>query len=128
MNYPDALRNTIQRLRGIVIENRDAVDCMKHHDSEDTLHYADPPYVFSTRTDDKHDYAHEMSDDDHCTLASALKELNGMVVLSGYRCALYDELYADWHRIDWAARADGQAKRIESLWMSKNIVKQGFDF
>jgi DNA adenine methylase len=128
MNYPDALRNTIQRLRGIVIENRDAVDCMKHHDSEDTLHYADPPYVFSTRTDDKHDYAHEMSDNDHRTLASVLKELNGMVVLSGYRYALYDELYADWHRIDRAARADGQAKRIESLWLSKNIVKQGFDF
>ena len=61
MNYPDALRMTIQRLRGVVIENRDAMACMLHHDSPQTLHYCDPPYVFSTRTDAKADYQHEMT-------------------------------------------------------------------
>ena len=43
MNYPDCLRLVIQRLRGVVIEHRDALDCMARHDSPDTLHYVDPP-------------------------------------------------------------------------------------
>lgn len=118
MNYPDALRQTIQRLRGVVIENRDAVACMNQHDAQTTLHYVDPPYVFSTRSDGKDDYRHEMTDEQHEQLASALRELQGMVVLSGYRCDLYDRLYNGWLRIDREARADGAAKRVESLWLS----------
>lgn len=118
MNYPDALRQTIQRLRGVVIENRDAVEAMKQHDAPTTLHYVDPPYVFSTRSDGKADYRHEMDDEQHEALSVALRELEGMVVLSGYRCDLYDRLYDGWVRIDRAARADGAAHRVESLWLS----------
>jgi DNA adenine methylase len=127
MNYPDALRITIQRLRGIVIENRDALKCMQHHDSAETLHYADPPYVFSTRSDAHGDYPFEMSDEQHQTLAAGLKELTGMVIVSGYRSDLYDSLYAGWKRIDRAAHADGAAKRIESLWLSPNIKAPGLE-
>lgn len=129
MNYPDALRITVQRLRGVVIENRDAMDCMLHHDAPQTLHYVDPPYVFATRSDFRHDYRHEMSDQNHEELAETLHSLNGMVVLSGYRCDLYDRLYAGWKRIDRAAYADGSAKRVESLWLSPNCkVQINFDW
>lgn len=128
MNYPDALRITIQRLRGIVIENRDALKCMQHHDTPETLHYADPPYVFSTRTDNHGDYTHEMSDEQHQVLHAGLKELTGMVIVSGYRCDLYDSLYSGWTRIDRAAHADGATKRVESLWLSPNIQAPGLDF
>ena len=127
MNYPDALRITIQRLRGIVIENRDAVKCMTQHDTPETLHYADPPYVMSTRSDGHGDYSHEMTDADHEALASALRGLSGMVIVSGYRCDMYDSLYAGWKRIDKAANADGAAKRIESLWLSPRIKAPGLD-
>lgn len=128
MNYPEALRTTIQRLRGIVIENRDALACMRHHDTPETLHYADPPYVFSTRADGHGDYPFEMTDEDHQTLSDGLKTLHGMVIVSGYRSDLYDHLYAGWSRIDRIAHADGAAKRIESLWLSPNIKAAGFDF
>jgi DNA adenine methylase len=124
MNYPEALRMTVQRLRGVVIENRDAIACMKQHDAPTTLHYVDPPYVFGTRADAGHDYRHEMTDQDHQTLAGALRELQGMVVVSGYRCDLYDAIYAGWRRIDRAAHADGAAKRVESLWLSLGIKGQ----
>lgn len=124
MNYPDALRVTIQRLRGIVIENRDALACMRQHDSPETLHYADPPYVMATRSDGHGDYSHEMTDADHATLAAGLLELKGMVIVSGYRCDMYDALYSSWRRIDRAAHADGAAKRVESLWISPNIKGQ----
>lgn len=128
MNYPDALRTTIQRLRGIVIENRDALKCMQQHDSLETLHYVDPPYVMSTRSDGHSDYSHEMTEVDHQVLAAGLADLKGMVIVSGYRCDLYGALYRGWQRIDKAAYADGAAKRIESLWLSPNIKAPGFDF
>ena len=128
MNYPAALRITIQRLRGVIVENRDALTCMRQHDSAETLHYADPPYVMSTRSDEKADYSHEMTDADHQTLAAGLRELVGMVIVSGYRSDMYDDLYAGWKRIDRAAYADGAVKRIESLWISPNVRADGFDF
>lgn len=128
MNYPEALRITIQRMRGIVIENKDALACMQQHDTLETLHYADPPYVMSTRSDGHGDYSHEMTDADHHALATGLRELTGMVVVSGYKSGLYEELYAGWKRIDRAAHADGAAKRIESLWLSPNVRAPGLDF
>lgn len=93
-HYPDALRVTIERLQGVVIENRDANDVMQTHDSQETLHYVDPPYVAATR-DAGSDYRHEMADADHERLAETLHGLSGAVVLSGYRSALYDQLYGD---------------------------------
>lgn len=120
MNYPDALRITIQRLRGVVIENRDAIECMRQHDAPETLHYCDPPYAHETRYlgNKSGAYRHEMSDADHDALAEALHGLTGMVVLSGYRCGAYDALYKKWRRIDKAAHADGAKARIESIWLS----------
>jgi len=41
-----------------------------------------------------------------------------MVMLSGYRCDLYDELYADWQRIDRKVVADGARPRTECLWFN----------
>ncbi len=127
MNYPDALRITIQRLRGVVIENRDALACMRHHDTPETLHYADPPYVFSTRKDDKADYPHEMTDAEHESLAAGLHSLKGMVIVSGYRCDAYDTLFKGWRRVDKVAHADGASKRVESLWLSPNMPAPGLE-
>jgi len=124
MNYPDALRATIQRMRGVVIENKDAVECMKTHDAATTLHYVDPPYVFSTRSDLRHDYRHEMEDVDHEEMALDLKKLIGMVCVSGYRSDLYDRIFAGWMRVDRKAKADGASERVESLWLSDNCVVQ----
>lgn len=125
-NYPAHLHRVIDRLRGVVIENRCALDVMRAHDCEEALHYVDPPYVHSTRAlrTRAPAYRHEMTDADHEALASSLIGLRGMVVLSGYRCGLYDRLYATWHRVDVAAHADGAKARVESLWLSPNAVKQ----
>ncbi|WP_225045011.1 DNA adenine methylase [Pseudomonas aeruginosa] len=123
-NYPDALAAITERLQGVVIENRDALVLMEHHDRPSTLHYVDPPYVHSTRsTKVRHNatgksYRHELDDDQHRDLAAFLKGLSGMVVLSGYPCPLYDELYSTWHRLERNALADGARDRIECLWLN----------
>lgn len=124
-NYADAVEPLIERLRGVVIEQRDAMAVMVHQDGEETLHYVDPPYVHSTRSVKvNHDlkrksYKHELSDEQHVTLADGLKRLKGMVVLSGYPSELYNGLYGDWFRVDRAAHADGARERVESLWFNE---------
>lgn len=123
-NYPDHVPAFVARLRGVVIEQTDAVEVMKRHDGPDTLHYVDPPYVHSTRsqkvrgTVTRKAYRHEMDDDQHRRMAEQLHALRGTVVLSGYRCQLYDEMYADWLRLDRMALADGARQRMECLWLS----------
>lgn len=122
MNYPDVLPPIIERLRGLVIESRPAVEVIEQHDAPHALHYCDPPYPHSTRSTamhGNHGYSHEMTDDQHRELAATLRKVTGHVVLSGYPCDLYDrELYPDWHRIERAAHADGAQDRTEVLWLS----------
>ncbi len=117
-NYPDALVEIIERLRGVVILNRDACEVMSAHDGLETLHYVDPPYVFETRSDLSKDYAVELSDSDHETLLDFLDGLAGMVMLSGYPHALYDERLKHWGRLTRKALADGAKERTEVLWLN----------
>jgi DNA adenine methylase len=128
-NYPGALPATIERLRGVVIENGDAVAVMRRHDSADTLHYVDPPYVHETRgrsggglagggVAPSAGYRHELTGDDHRTLLDALLSLKGMVVLSGYPTDEYDSLLTGWMRVEREALADGARKRLEILWIN----------
>lgn len=123
-NYPGAFGSIIERLRGVVIENRDATAVMIAHDGDDTVHYVDPPYVASTR-DKGDDYRHEMTDNNHIDLAMTLHELRGSVVLSGYRSALYDEMYSNWRCIERNAHADGALDRVECLWLSPSCPPSG---
>ena len=119
-NYPSIIPAFVDRLKGVVIENRPAIDVLNAHDTAHTLHYVDPPYVHETRNMNGTNkaYAHEMTDEDHEELANALHELKGMVVLSGYRCDLYDKLFAGWKCIQREAFADGAVKRVECLWLN----------
>jgi len=123
-NYPGSFGDVIERLRGVVIENRDAADVMFAHDGEETVHYVDPPYVAATR-DRGGDYRHEMTDADHEALADMLHELRGPVVLSGYRSELYDALYNGWRRVERHAHADGARDRVECLWLSPQCPPHG---
>ncbi|PKM43223.1 MAG: methyltransferase [Gammaproteobacteria bacterium HGW-Gammaproteobacteria-1] len=123
-NKPAALIAVTQRLCGVTIENKPAVDLIRQHDGEDVLFYVDPPYVHQTRAPlcnrgVRQRYRHEMSDDDHRALADVLNNAAGMVVLSGYQSPLYDDLYSGWWRTERTAMADGGIKRMEALWLNK---------
>ena len=121
-NYPNAIESLIERLRGVVIENRDACEVMLCHDSATTVHYVDPPYVHETRmtatAHGAHGYKFEMTDADHERMAETLRELSGMVVLSGYGCPMYDRLFGDWTRFERRALADGALERTEVVWIN----------
>lgn len=127
-NYPSQVPAIVERLAGVVIEHRDALDVMTTHDRPDALHYVDPPYVHRTRSGGnpycaKHKYQHEMTDADHAKLIAALHRLRGMVIVSGYADAIYDEGLAGWQRVTRASLADGARRRTEVLWINPAAVE-----
>lgn len=127
-NFSPAVPVIIDRLAGVVIENRPAVEVLRRHDSPDTLHFVDPPYLHETRSrahrrpDNGGVYRHEMTDDQHAELLSELLELEGMVVLCGYPSDLYDRMLAGWRQVRRAALADGAAPRTEVLYLNPACV------
>ena len=121
LGYPAALEQVIERLSGVIIENRNALEVMREYDSSDSLHYIDPPYVFSTRDKGK-DYRHEMDDVDHKILLEQVKTLQGMVIISGYENEVYSDLLADWMKVSRRALADGGVARTEVLWISPSAA------
>lgn len=122
---PDAVLALSERLQGVVIENRPALDVMARFDGPETLLYVDPPYVHSTRSGKRiagaleHAYSHELGDDDHRELLAWLGQCRSMVMVSGYRNEIYDAALADWTRVEIEALADGARKRVECLWVNR---------
>lgn len=118
VNYPSVIEDFYKRLQGVTIECRDAIDVIKQHDSEHTLHYVDPPYLPETRKR-VGAYKHELNVDDHVRLIDCLKSTRGTVILSGYDSPFYNEELKDWERFEKSAYADGAKKRTEVLWIKK---------
>jgi DNA adenine methylase len=110
------------RLHRVQVENTDAVSCIRHHDSPETLFYVDPPYVGSVRCGSSlKAYRHEMTDDAHKALLAALLGIRGFACVSGYASPLYDSALAGWNRTEWKAVARqgvGRATstRTEVVW------------
>lgn len=128
VNYPKQIKAFTERLSGVVIENKDALELIPQHDTPETFFYVDPPYPHSTRNMRRGNTAYEceMTDDDHRRLAECLHQAQGKVLLSGYPCDLYDsELYSDWQRVEIPHLADGARKRTEVIWMNYEGQKQG---
>lgn len=128
-NLADAYGRLIERLRGVVIECRDADKVMAQHDAAETLHYVDPPYMPEARSQKSrrgkiryHAYRCEMTEADHAKLLELLRSLVGSVVLSGYSTPLYEMALKDWHREEQATFADGARLRTEVLWLNKAAV------
>lgn len=123
-NLPPALEAIVDRLQGVVIENRPALSLLERFDGPDTLVYADPPYLHDTRSQKRvhgaleHAYKHEMGLADHQAMLEALRACASMVVLSGYASDLYDAQLAGWRRIERPALADGARARTEVLWIN----------
>lgn len=126
MTYPNHLAFVGQRLSGVLIENRPAIQVLQDHDDSETLHYVDPPYVHDTRYSGAKTgrvYRHEMSDQDHEKLLKVLLDLEGKVIVSGYPSEIYNDYLAKWKRVDTSARISsgrGTDTRTECLWISPN--------
>lgn len=125
---PDNLAAVASRFSGVLVENRDAIQCMHDHDTSTTLHFVDPPYVHDTRVGVAKNsaYRFEMTDADHLTLLSCIKNLSGMVVICGYDNQIYNDSLSIWKRITRTTSANGRAgsvQRTECLWINPAAQK-----
>ncbi|WP_248144837.1 DNA adenine methylase [Photobacterium sp. CCB-ST2H9] len=123
VNYPAVIKWVTNRLRGVTIENRPALDCIRQADGPETLFYVDPPYLHSTRNLDstRGVYKHEMSEADHVELLELLASCEGMVVLSGYESRLYAETLTGWRlekKKTQISASKGTSVKTECLWLN----------
>lgn len=122
-NKTSHLWTTAHRLKLVQIECDTAEVVINRFDDSNTLFYVDPPYVHSTRTSAS-DYAYEMTDSEHTALSEQLNTVKGMVVLSGYDCHLYRDLYAGWKFVSVETDTVQKTKRTECLWINENALKR----
>lgn len=122
----DDLLVVSQRLKNIHFPNHDAFVMIQKLIKSDgrfnnsrRLVYFDPPYVQSTRVR-KNGYSHEVTAAWHRYGAWLLRQLNGYVVVAGYRSRLYERCYENygWQRVEREQQTNGGSKRIECLWLN----------
>lgn len=114
---PATILQAAERLRGVQIENRPALELIHRYNYPNVLIYADPPYLLNTRYGKQ--YRHEMTDTDHEELLRALMQHKGPVLISGYDNPLYNEVLKDWYREEISSMAQSNTKRREVLWINR---------
>ena len=114
----EMLEDVARRLRGVELQNEDALRLINRFDSPRTSLYLDPPYLGSTRSSSNDYIVDNASLEFHESLISRLKDFSGNAVLSGYAHPLYEEL--GWLRIDIDVHApsSGAGRRTECLWVN----------
>jgi DNA adenine methylase len=116
----DRLRACAERFKDVYIEQIDATKFMMTLDSTDALFYVDPPYPEATlnfREKQVYDKPFLMSQ--HEDLLCVLQNLKAKVILSGYRCELYDEVLTQangWERTDIDHVTQAHSTKTECLW------------
>jgi len=119
---PDRILLVAERLRGVEIRNRPALEMISYYNQSDVLLFVDPPYLLSTRN--RKYYLHEMKDNEHIELLELLKQHKGSVVLSGYPSKLYDEYLAGWTRRTIETAGEHGKRHTEVLWMNFEIEEK----
>lgn len=87
----DRFTEISERLKSVVIENKDFENLIKVYDRPDALFYCDPPY----HTTERH-YDIRFSEDDHFRLKKSLENIKGRFVLSYNDDTFVRELYKDY--------------------------------
>jgi DNA adenine methylase len=121
IKIPAIILETAERLKIVQIENRPAVELIERYAANHVLIYADPPYLWETRTFRQHGrktYTHEMTNDDHAKLLDALDNHPGPVILSGYACPLYENRLKHWTKRTHKTNAECGRERMEALWIN----------
>lgn len=123
---PERLRLASERLLDAQIENVPAVEIIRRYDTSDVFMYIDPPYLWDIRK--KYLYPHEMKDEEHIELLKLLKDHPGKIMISGYEAEVYNEYLKGWRKESIAARAEGGAKRTETIWMNYDVGQMSLTF
>lgn len=124
LNKVAGLKDVVNEMRYMQIENIDFKKFILKYDSAQTVFYVDPPYVHETRSMHQK-YTDEMTEGDHKDLANLLLNIKGKFLLSGYRSGLYESLYKDCYTDSIGnIRTNSTTTRkqvIETVWSNYNL-------
>lgn len=115
-DLPGKIMQAAERLRGVQIDCRPAVDLIERFNYPNVLIYADPPYVLDTRHGKQ--YRYELDDKGQNDLLDRLLAHKGPVLLSGYDNELYNDRLKGWHREETTCYTQVCSKKREILWMN----------
>ena len=115
-HLPEKILQAAERLRGVQIENRPAIELIQRFNFKNVLIYCDPPYLLETRHGKQ--YQCEMENRDHEELLDVLLTHKGKILLSGYDNALYYDRLHKWHKEETTCYSQVCSKKKEVLWMN----------
>ncbi len=117
-NTTDSIPAWHQRLRNVLIIQRDAFDLIANiEDEKETVIYIDPPYV---EKGDK--YVHSFQDEEHKQLAEILRRFKKtLVIVSYYDHPLLTPLYSKWEKMEIKMPSNGLRNAM------RHGLKQGND-
>ena len=127
-NLPDRLLKVVQRLKGVRIENKDAIVFLKKFVNRPaTLAYLDPPYL-GERT---RGYNIDANDESfHSEILHLANEAKCMIFISGYENELYDSILSPdrgWSKKTIEATTKDSTgnshARTEVVWMNRYFTK-----
>lgn len=121
-NLPEKIMQAAERLRGVQIECRPAVDVIERFNHPKVLIYNDPPYVLGTRHGKQ--YRYELDDKGQNALLDVLLAHRGPVIISGYDNDLYNDRLQGWHKEYTTCYSQVCSKKQEVIWMNFEPVKQ----
>ena len=101
--YWKAMRNrkeVICLLHNVQVTEQDAMECIRSHDVEGTVIYADPPYVLEQQQDNKLYYKRWNMQVQQRFLDTVCAVRHAAVLISGYDNELYNSHLKGWWRCD----------------------------
>lgn len=128
--YRERMAAVAARLAHVSLECRPALEVIRQYGRvpQGVVLYVDPPYLGTARTSGGGQrYRMDMrAAEQHRELAAYLHAAAATVLLSGYHSRLYDELYGDWARVEFAAQTNGDATgrrsaRTEVVWSNRPL-------
>lgn len=117
----DQLPLISNRLKNVLLFNKNAIDIIKSFDDQNTLLYCDPPYLKETRVSPDAYGEYEMTDEQHEELYKTIRKFKGKVIISGYLSELYKDLYSEWkcYKYKIPNHSSQQKKKpikVECIW------------
>lgn len=122
-NLPPKLVAAAERLQGVALEHRDALQLIPRWDLYDAVIYCDPPYEGEHRRTPRHGYRVETSDLMMRLVPVLLEIEKASVLLSGYPCDATEVLEtAGWAPVALRSRRTVQSREGEKLPMAPEFL------
>lgn len=123
--FPEIMIQAAERLKGVQIENLQAIELIKRYDTPDVFLYIDPPYLHGTRKN--YLYKYEMEDIEHEELLKELVKHPGKILISGYESDLYNDYLKGWSKAYKKTTVERGLSRTEVLWMNYSDGQMSFE-